>query len=219
MACQSIPRDLLITIDLPAPSVRPKRDMFSRRQIQTALLLIGFVTPPIRGTSPDPPSDAFVERVNGLTPGELEKVPLIGTVLSERLIRARDRLCGFRFLEQITQIRGFGPERVQALKTSLAQSPDSSTSNNGDPGSSRFSDSSRSLGSFKRHSRPRLDINVATQEDLSRIPGIRRGLASQIVAERLRNGDFRHFHDLYVIPGITRRVLAHIQTRLCIDEL
>lgn len=56
----------------------------------------------------------------------------------------------------------------------------------------------------------RVDINRATTEQVSELPGISDGIAAAVVAERTRRGGFRNHRDLLSVPGIKERRLEKI---------
>jgi len=56
----------------------------------------------------------------------------------------------------------------------------------------------------------RMDINRATTEEISELPGISDGIAAAVVAERTRRGGFRSPRDLLSVPGIKKRRLEKI---------
>jgi competence ComEA-like helix-hairpin-helix protein len=56
----------------------------------------------------------------------------------------------------------------------------------------------------------RMDINRATVEEISELPGISDKIAAAVVAERTRRGGFRSRRDLLSVPGIKERRLEKI---------
>jgi competence ComEA-like helix-hairpin-helix protein len=56
----------------------------------------------------------------------------------------------------------------------------------------------------------RVDINLATEEEISELPGISDPVAAAVVAERARRGGFRSHRDLLSVPGIKGRRLEKI---------
>lgn len=56
----------------------------------------------------------------------------------------------------------------------------------------------------------RVDINRATMEEISELPGISDGIAAAVVAERTRRDGFRSHRDLLNVPGIKERRLEKI---------
>jgi len=56
----------------------------------------------------------------------------------------------------------------------------------------------------------RMDINRATAEEISELPGISNPVAAAVVAERARRGGFRSHRELLSVPGIKERRLEKI---------
>ena len=56
----------------------------------------------------------------------------------------------------------------------------------------------------------RMDINRATAEEISELPGISAVAAAAVVAERERHGAFRTPRDLLAVPGIKEKRLQKI---------
>lgn len=57
----------------------------------------------------------------------------------------------------------------------------------------------------------RLDLNTASQADLTRLPGIGEKKAAAILAWREENGPFRVVEDLVSVDGIGEKILADIR--------
>lgn len=57
----------------------------------------------------------------------------------------------------------------------------------------------------------RIRVNVATAEELQRLPGVGPVLAARIVAHREANGPFRAIEDLLDVPGIGEGKLATLR--------
>jgi competence protein ComEA len=60
-------------------------------------------------------------------------------------------------------------------------------------------------------------LNIATEEDLKRLPGIGAGKAKAILELRARLGKFKRAEDLLRVKGIGRRRLARLRPLLLID--
>jgi competence ComEA-like helix-hairpin-helix protein len=56
----------------------------------------------------------------------------------------------------------------------------------------------------------RIDINLATAEEISELPGVSDAAAAAVVAERERRGAFRIPRDLLAVPGIKEKRLQKI---------
>ena len=64
-----------------------------------------------------------------------------------------------------------------------------------------------------------LDLNLASQGDLERLPGIGRGLAARIVDSRARRGTFESIDDLRRVRGIGDATLTRLRPLLAIGPV
>lgn len=64
----------------------------------------------------------------------------------------------------------------------------------------------------------RLNINTATAEELTSLPGIGDKLAAQIIEYRTRNGSFNDPTDIMKVSGIGEKKYAAIQDLICVAE-
>jgi|SRR5262245_120492 len=56
----------------------------------------------------------------------------------------------------------------------------------------------------------RIDINTATVEELQRLPGVGRALASRIVEHRRRHGPFKRPQDVVIVRGMSAKLYRRI---------
>ncbi len=63
-----------------------------------------------------------------------------------------------------------------------------------------------------------LDLNAATAEQLSQVPGIGPSIAKEIVAFREKSGPFRRVEDLLALRRITRRTLEKIRPYVTVES-
>ena len=63
-----------------------------------------------------------------------------------------------------------------------------------------------------------LDLNLATVEELSTLPGIGEELAGRIVAYRAENGRFESVEELMNVSGIGEGKLAALEGRVCVNS-
>lgn len=63
----------------------------------------------------------------------------------------------------------------------------------------------------------RIDINSASSEELSALPGIGRKLAERIVLYREENGDFEVIEDIMKIPGVGEKKFGAIKEYIRIN--
>jgi len=65
----------------------------------------------------------------------------------------------------------------------------------------------------------RVDLNSASEGDLSLVPGIGDRMAAQIVQFRLEKGAFRDFSDLAAVPGIKEKKLNSLKDYLMVRRV
>ena len=61
--------------------------------------------------------------INHATAEELEQLPGIGPVLAGRIVETRDRLGGFRNIEQLSEVEGIGEATLERLRPLLRVEP------------------------------------------------------------------------------------------------
>lgn len=73
---------------------------------------------PIKATSPKTISsvDDGLVRVNTATASELQRLPGIGPTLAERIIAFRRRSGAFASIEQMLEVKGIGPAKLERLR-------------------------------------------------------------------------------------------------------
>lgn len=64
----------------------------------------------------------------------------------------------------------------------------------------------------------RIDINSATAEELTLLPGIGEALAQAILDYRGENGAFESLEQLMQVPGIGKSRFAAIEDKICLGE-
>jgi competence protein ComEA len=64
----------------------------------------------------------------------------------------------------------------------------------------------------------RIDLNRASEGDLSLVPGIGDRMAAQILKLRLEKGEFRDLSDLLAVPGIKERKLNSLKDYLMVGR-
>lgn len=67
------------------------------------------------------------------------------------------------------------------------------------------------------HTRPLVNLNRATREELEKLPGIGEGLAARIVEHRERYGPFRRVEHLLAVRGISERRFAELRFYVTVD--
>lgn len=68
------------------------------------------------GATPPAPAPPAVVSLNQATPEQLEALPGIGQELARRILYYRHEHGGFRSVDQLTEIDGIGPQRLEQLR-------------------------------------------------------------------------------------------------------
>lgn len=118
---------------------------------------------------------APVKDLNGVTLEELKDINGVGNVLSERIIKFRDRLGGFLLDDQLYDVYGLEPAVAERIlqKYRVLNIPEIQ----------------------------KIDINTATVGELSKIVYISRSVAEGIVSYRVKNGEILSFSELTQIEN------------------
>lgn len=124
---------------------------------------------------------------------ELRRLPGIGPTKATAIVRERRENGPFGALEDLERVTGLGEKTIERLAPHIALTS--------------VSDARRTVGG-------RIDLNQATLEDLTRLPGIGLSLAGRIIEFRRRNGRFREIDDLLSVPGIGPATVEKIRNRV-----
>jgi competence protein ComEA len=114
--------------------------------------------------------------INNADTTQLKQIRGIGSKLSARIVKYRDRLGGFYSLEQLREVYGLQPEVIDSLNkyTFVA----------------------------KAHTPARINLNTATIDELRTHPYMTSNLARAIVAYREQHGRFESVEELKQIKII-----------------
>jgi len=189
--------------------------------------LLGPGQPPGSVTLLQPASDATVARQRAsaqaaarpLRPGEridlnsadaatLTRLPGVGAGLARRIVDDRGARGPFRTVAELDRVPGIGPALLKRVQEFVVQG-------RGEPGLPGDGPSSRGTQGGGDHAgtpdppagQP-LDLNLASEADLLRLPGIGPTKARAIVAYRQARGPFAAVADLVKVPGIGPATLA-----------
>ncbi len=118
-------------------------------------------------------------------------LPGIGPAMAADIMAYRDSAGHFSSLEDMAKIKGIGPSLLEKMAPFVTL-----------------------------ESKPKLigpvDINRATIEELSALPGIGTKTANDITAYRQLNGPFRNLEDIMNVKGIGRKTYEEIKTLIAI---
>ena len=62
-----------------------------------------------------------------------------------------------------------------------------------------------------------VNLNIATADDLIKLPGIGEGMAKKIIDYRLRHGRFRRPQEIIIIEGFSEKKYRDIAGMICVD--
>lgn len=126
------------------------------------------IKPPVR-------SEPVLIDLNSASAAELRKIKGIGPVLSERIIKFRNRLGGFYSSEQLADVYGLKPETLEAVKKAVYLS-----------------------GTVKK-----IYLNTDSAEHLYRHPYVEYAIANALVNYRSHHGNFDALEDIKAIKIIS----------------
>ncbi len=127
--------------------------------------------------------------INQASAEELKKVRGIGKVLSERIVKYRDKLGGYHTTDQLSEVYGLKPEVIDRMLESfvIEQSPN------------------------------KVNINIDSVELLAKHPYINYNLARAIVNFRKHHGNFNSVDDLNSIAIMNDSLLTKIQPYIAFE--
>jgi competence ComEA-like helix-hairpin-helix protein len=161
--------------------------------------------------------------LNRATKSELRLLPGMGDALSQRVVDHRARHGPFRSVDDLGQVKGFGPKTLDRLRpwffvtheerplreeASDMVSTGKSPAMPGAPSGS--SKKAAKLGEL-------IDVNHATQAELQKLPGIGPKMSQRILDERAKKF-FKSVEDLRRVSGIGPKVLEKRRPYVVIEQ-
>jgi competence ComEA-like helix-hairpin-helix protein len=142
--------------------------------------------------------------VNTADFGTLRQLPGIGPHLAARIVEHRIRQGPFGSVDDLRAVPGIGPATLERLRPVIALAPDSLVSHSpGAPAPLRSTTKKLSPGET-------IDLNTATLEQFTQLPGIGPVLADRIVKDRDEKGPFKTVQDLSRVKGIKGKTLEKL---------
>lgn len=136
---------------------------------------------------------------------ELQLLPGIGPVKAEAILSYRESKGGFASVEELLEVSGIGERTLGKIKEYVIVNPQNVQNSTG---------SKNRIVSEKQL----LNVNLASQEELERLPGIGPVKAKAIVDFREKNGPFKSVEDLVQIPGIGEKTLEKLLPYITVFE-
>jgi competence ComEA-like helix-hairpin-helix protein len=125
--------------------------------------------------------------INQATEDELQSIKGIGPFFAKNIIKQREKLGGFTSKQQLLEVWQFTPEKLTEIESSIQVNP-----------------------SYLK----KININLATVEELKNHPYIRWNIANSIVKMRLQKGNFNSINDLLESKLITIEIFEKIKPYL-----
>jgi competence protein ComEA len=150
--------------------------------------------------------------LNRARAAELNQLPGIGTTLAERIVTHRQNHGPFRSIDALRQVSGIGPKTLERIRPWVCVEPGEAAAEAPIPQSSRLA-STTAPGKSKKEALltgPAIDINLASQAELMRLPRIGPKLSERIIEERAK-GPFKSVEDLRRVKGIGPKTLANLR--------
>ena len=138
--------------------------------------------------------------INTAPAGELDRLPGVGPVLADEIVRHRRESGPFRSLREVEQVSGLGSNRLRRIAPLLAPFP---------PAGEKLRTPQRRKS--VRQLEMKLDVNRASIQELQALPGIGPVKATAIVRWRTERGPFDSVDQLTEVPGIGPATLSRLR--------
>jgi competence protein ComEA len=164
---------------------------------------------------------AYRVDLNHASRAELLQLPGIGPNMVQRIEEYRQAQGGFRSVEDLTRIKGFGPAILERLRpwvvvetagndpAPLMQPRAGPTSHGKDPTASKNQKVAALTGP--------IDVNHASIEELRKLPGIGPKLSQRIVDAR-EKAKFQSVDELRRVPGIGPKTLERLRPYVAVRK-
>lgn len=156
--------------------------------------------------------DERLTDINQATPIELESVAGIGPVLSREIISYRSAHGPFRTMDDLLQVAGIGPSRLQKLKEAFTVAGQSAPEQTPRIPAPLLAFPPRQF-SFAEP----IELNHAEADELETLPDIGPVLAQRIIDHRRQHGPFTRSEQIMEVPGIGPKRFEKMAGRIYVD--
>ena len=157
--------------------------------------------------------------LNRARAAELNQLPGIGPKLAERIVSYRQTHGPFRRIDDLRQVSGIGPKTLERIRPWVCVDPGEAAAEAPIQPISRAAKSAAPAKSKKEGllTRPPININLASQAELMRLPRIGPKLSERIIEERAK-GPFKSVDDLRRVKGIGPKTLANLRPFITVGD-
>lgn len=156
--------------------------------------------------------DSLKLDLNDSSLGELAQIPGVGKSIASEIVNYRKVFGGFKTLDEIEKLKGVGKKTAEKIRHHLVVSQFSPITDLPKPKTwispNTFPEKASSTGKINLLSE-KLDPNLASFEELKKLPGIGDLLAKRIVDKR-QDMMFRDENDLQKVSGIGKKPLQRL---------
>ena len=117
---------------------------------------------------------------------DLKKIPCLSAPLAKRIFEFITEKGQIKDLTDLLEVKGMSRKRLRELDKYA-------TVMGGHAGSAAWGN--------------KVDLNFASEAELTNLPGISKKMAEKIISFRNSNGGFRSIDELYEIPGLTEKTI------------
>lgn len=140
--------------------------------------------------------------INAATEEELMTLPGVNRGVARNIVDYRERIGGFRKVEDLALVSGVGAVKLEAVKLEICVSSRGGSSQHSPSSLRRDAELQPSAG---------VNINSATAAQLVSIRGVTDKMAHNVVAFRAEHGAFRSIEDLVRVPSFSSSLLDKIR--------
>jgi competence protein ComEA len=157
--------------------------------------------------------------INRARAAELNQLPGIGPKLAERIVSHRQANGAFHSIDELRKVSGIGPKILERIRPWICIDPGAA------PLEAPIQQTSRSTkgiaaGISKKEAfliGQLININLASQAELQRLPRIGPKLSERIIAERAKK-PFQSVDDLRRVKGIGPKTLANLRPYITVGD-
>ena len=154
---------------------------------------------------------------NTASAAQLDRLPRVGPALAARILADREENGRYRTLADLDRVPGIGARTLEMLRPHIALREGPFGADARSPGTARVRGSGPGRGrSGGAGDGAPVDLNRATAEELTRLPGIGPVLAARIVAYRDSAGPFATVEALGAVQGIGPATLARVAEKVLV---